>query len=147
MVKSLRKRHLQIWSMLMVLLPAGIVLARLATPQPAMDKLLQPAIVAAYPVIIRTIEKPNFNISIRKSNDTAYQLEWVNKTVLTWPTATIYKVAKGSNDIKNGALIGRIEARGTYRFNLPANQPLNQSTDQLILYDFIHQQIIDTITF
>ncbi len=147
MVKSLRKRHLQIWSMLMVLLPVSIVLARLATPKQALDKLLQPNAIEPYPVIVKTINQQNYTINIRKSNDTAYQLEWINKTVLTWPTATIYKIAKGSTGIKNGSLIGRIEARGTYRFNLPANQPINQSTDQLILYDFIHQQIIDTIIF
>jgi hypothetical protein len=133
--------------MLMVLLPVSIVVARLATPKQALDKLLQPNTNAGYLIIVKTIEKQNYTINIRKSNDTAYQLEWINKTALTWPTATIYKIAKESIDIKSAVLIGRIEARGTYRFNLPANQPINQATDQLILYDFIHQQIIDTITF
>lgn len=147
MVKSLRKRHLQIWSMLMVLLPVSIVLARLATPKQGLNKLLQPGTITAYPVIIKTINRQNYTINIRRWGDTAYQLEWINKVVLTWPTATIYKTAKGNIDIKMGSLIGRIEARGTYRFNLPFNQPINQATDQLVLYDFIHQQIIDTIIF
>lgn len=147
MIKSLRKQHLQIWSMLMVLLPVSIVVARLAVPKQVFDKLLQPNALAGFPIIVKTIEKQNYTINIRKSNDTAWQLEWVNKTTLTWPTATIYKITKGNTDIKSGLLIGRIEARGTYRFNLPANQPINQATDQLVLYDFIHQQIIDTITF
>ena len=149
MTKNLRKRHLQIWSLLLVLLPAGIIAARLVTPVPVTDKLLQPRAAAALPVIVKTIEKENYAIHIRKSNDSTFQLEWINKTTLTVPTATIYKIAAGSTDIKKGILIGRIEARGTHLFPL-TDKGLNISANQrfqLLLYDFIHQQVIDTINF
>jgi len=149
MTKNLRKRHLQIWSVLLVLLPVSIIAARLATPAPATDKLLQPSAAAALPILVKTVEKENYTIHIRKSNDSTYQLEWINKSVLTIPTATIYKIAAGTTGIKKGELIGRIEARGTYRFPLmgqPVNL-LNTQPFQLVLYDFIHQQVIDTITF
>ena len=148
MIKSLRKRHLQAWSLLLVLLPASIISGRLVTQIQPINSLLQPAAVNALPVIVATKEKENYAIHIRKSNDSTFQLEWINKKVLIVPTATIYKVAAGTTDIKNGLLVGRIETRGIYRFPFPStNQPFNLSTTKLVLYDFIHQQAIDTITF
>jgi hypothetical protein len=42
MIKSLRKRHLQIWILWAVLLPAGIIVAWMAVPKKATQKLLQP---------------------------------------------------------------------------------------------------------
>ena len=149
MTKKLRKRHLQTWSLLLVLLPASIIAARLATPAPVTDKLLQPSAAAALPILVKTAEKENYTLHIRKSNDSTYQLEWINKSVLIVPTATIYKVAAGTTGMKNGELIGRIEAKGTYRFPL-TGEPVNLLTNQpfqLVLYDFIHHQVIDTITF
>ena len=148
MIKPLRKKHLQIWSMLLVLLPVSIISAVLARPKPATDKLLQPAEVAAYPIILKTAEKANYTIRLRKSDNAGLQLEWINKKTLTIPTATIYKRAAGSNKIKDGYLIGRIEARGSYRFTVDSSfQTGNTASYQLLLYDFIHQQIIDSVKF
>jgi hypothetical protein len=148
MIKSLRKRHLQTWYMLLVLLPVSIISAVLARPKPAIDKLLQPAEVATYPLILKTVEKENYTVRLRKSDNADLQLEWINKKILTIPTATIYNVAAGSNEIKNGLLIGRIEARGSYRFPVDTSfLSVNPSTYQLLLYDFIHQQIIDSVKF
>jgi hypothetical protein len=144
MIKSLRKRHLQIWSMLMVLLPAGIVGARLATPKAVKETLLQPANTAAYPLIVKTVETNNYTVHIRKDKDSNFQLEWINKQILSVPTCTIYSVPEGSNDVRNGQLIGRIEAMGTYHFVLPAGAA---SIRELLLYDFIHGQVIDRIHF
>jgi hypothetical protein len=146
MTKNLRRRHLQAWSLLLVILPAGIISGRLVIQKQPVNNLLQPAAVNALPFIAATREKENYTISVRKSNDSTFQLEWINKTVLTFPTATIYVVDKINPGIKNGKLVGRIEARGTYRFSLP-NQPINFSNTQLVLYDFIHKQVIDTINF
>ena len=144
MIKSLRKRHLQTWSMLMVLLPAVIISARLATPNAAADTLLQPATTIAYPLIVKTAEGNNYTVHIRKDKDSSYQLEWINKRILSVATCTIYSVPEGSDDVRNGQLIGRIEAMGTYHFILPAGA---SSIRELLLYDFIHGQVIDRIHF
>ena len=144
MIKSLRKRHLQAWSMLMVLLPAGIIGARWATSKAVTDQLLQPAATAALPTVIKTINTKNYTVNIRQSNDSSRQLEWINKTILSVPTCTIYILPAGTNDIKKGQLIGRIEAMGVYRFAIPANTAPIQ---HLLLYDFIHEQTIDTLHF
>lgn len=143
MTKSLRKRHLQFWTALLVLLPAGIISARLLTPAPPVDALLQPAGAMMLPIIAHSAEKENYNVYVRKSNDSTFQLHWVNKNILTVPTATIYLVPQSSNTVKNGQLIGRIEARGTYLFPLKSDIV----HEHLVVYDFIHQQIIDTVNF
>ena len=150
MIKPLRKRHLQVWTVWAILLPVGIISAWLVVPEPVTEKLIQPInTIKPLPVIYKTAEKENYTVNLRHATDTSqWQLEWVNKEVLTWPSATIYQTIKGETGMDNARLIGRIEARGTYYFSLDSTfQPVNLSTYQLILYDFIHQQLIDTINF
>lgn len=42
MIRSLRKRHLQVWIFLAVLLPVGIIVAWIAVPKKVTQELLQP---------------------------------------------------------------------------------------------------------
>ncbi|MEO6455597.1 MAG: hypothetical protein ABIN97_16065 [Ginsengibacter sp.] len=130
--------------MMLALIPLGIIAATLAIPKQHKNAVLQPSPSAALPLLIKTIEKENYTIILRGNSQTPGQLEWINKTVLTFPTAVIYKTAPGKNDIANAELIGRIEARGTYHFDLKNDSTKNY---HFILYDFIHQKIIDSINF
>jgi hypothetical protein len=41
MIKQLRKRHLQIWALWAVLIPVGIIVARIAVPKKVTQELLQ----------------------------------------------------------------------------------------------------------
>jgi hypothetical protein len=145
MIKPLRKGHLVVWVVWSVLIPAGVISAVLVRPAFPKNKLLQPANTTALPVVIRSFSQENYAINIRSNRDTSQlQLEWINKKTLTYPTATIYQDTANTNNISSAALIGRLEARGTYHFNLKKN-PGNKY--HFIVYDFIHQQIIDSITF
>jgi len=150
MIKPLRKRHLQIWTLWSVLIPLGIISAVLVRPAFPKDKLLQPTATAALPVVVKSLDKENYTINIRSNNDNSQlQLEWINKKTLTYPTATIYNASPNPSDggafkPADSELVGRIEARGVYHFNLKKNSTNNY---HFILYDFIHQQIIDSITF
>jgi len=147
MIRPLRKRHLQIWMVLAVLLPAGIILSWLVIPNPVPAKLLSPMATELLPVIKHKRDNDQYCINIRTNIDnTAWQLEWKNKMPLTVPSAVIYKTTGTSAEIKNGQLVGRIEARGNYVFSLPAD-PAIADRLHLTLYDFIHQQIIDSINF
>ena len=146
MIKQLRKRHFQVWMVLLMALPAGIISGTMAIPRKVANHLLQPGNTVALPVIVRRVERENYIIHIRKGGD-ALQLEWVNKNALTVPTALVYKTTGGNKDISKAELIGRIEARGIYHFNLAPGSFGGPDSVQLILYDFIHQQIIDTINF
>ena len=148
MMKSLRKRHLQIWVLLAVLLPVGIFVAWISIPEQAKDKLLQPAPVKDLPVTLKTFySRGPYEVILQTNNDTTeFQLAWYNKQSLTYPTATIYKMPLYDTDIIHGKLIGRIEARGNYYFKVDSTFN-DDSTYQLIIFDFIHKQIIDTIKF
>jgi hypothetical protein len=157
MIKQLRKRHLQIWMALAVLLPVGIAAAWLSVPTAAKDKLLQPASAQVLPNVLASAEKDNYTVRIRSNADTSQlQLEWINKKTLTYPTATIYKASPNpfrgealqKFDEKHATFIGRIDAMGNYYFKLDSTFKQNyNSTYQLLLYDFIHKKIIDSITF
>lgn len=143
MIKTLRKRHLQIWTLWSVLIPIGIISAFLVRPAFPKDKLLQPMATTALPVIVKTFNNNNYAVAVRCNSDSSkFQLEWINKKTLLYPTATIYETTSDTNDISKAGLIGRIEARGTYHFDLK-KKPGNSF--HFIVYDFIHQQIITTI--
>src|SRR6266536_419719 len=70
MIKPLRKKHLQIWIAGAVLIPIIIISAVAVRPTVAKDKLLQPAPTAALPLIIKSVDKDNYTISIRSNSDT-----------------------------------------------------------------------------
>ena len=148
MIKPLRKKHLFIWRLLALLLPAGIIIAWLSVPKQSFQILLQPGIAKPLPVTLKKIEKGNYTVSVRSNEDTSQlQLEWINNAVLQYPTATIYAGSDFRN-INAAKLIGRIEARGSWYFQLDSTFIKKSiSTDHFFLYDFIHQQVIDTINF
>lgn len=158
MIKSLRKRHFEIWSALMVLLPVGIIFSWLVIPNSSPVKLLQSRTADLLPVIKNTCDKKDYTIHLRSNREnTQWQLEWKSKRVLAVPSAIIYQTSAPSSDSTNkgvltlfkpqdAVLIGRIEARGDYVFPLHTDLS-NHKELKFILYDFIHQQRIDSIKF
>src|SRR6478736_9512578 len=115
MIKPLRKRHLQIWTAIAVLLPVGMICAWLVVPKPVKDHLWQPASTVALPVIIKSVKKENYTVNLRTNNDlSATQLEWINQAALTSPSAIIYELSQSDTGqlIENADLIGRIDAKG-----------------------------------
>jgi hypothetical protein len=144
-MKPLRRSHLQVWRTLAVLLPAGIIIAWLSVPTPVSQIVLQPGIAAVLPIVLKKAERENYTVAIRSNeNNSALQLEWINKAVLQYPTATIYAANKNNNNINEAKLIGRIEARGNWYFPLDSTFK-EEDNNRFILYDFINGQIIDTI--
>ncbi len=143
MIRSLRKRHLQIWSVLAVLIPVSIVSAVIVRPKPVDSVLLQPEAAAPLPAVIKTVERENYVVRLRGTNQVPTQLEWINRNTLSFPTAVIYRT-HGTFSPEHNDLVGRIEARGTYRFTLKPDQ---ESEYHFVLYDFIHQEKIDSINF
>ena len=149
MIKNLRKRHLQIWLLWAVLMPTAILFAWRAIPQNAPQQLLQKQENKSLPLIIQQWDKESYQVQLQSDQEKShFQLEWKNKTVLIHPTATIYFSRKSPFQIDQSLLVGRIEARGTYHFPLDSTeQAWLSSRGKIVLYDFIHQQIIDTLNF
>jgi hypothetical protein len=145
MIRQLRKKHFQAWSVLAVLITAGIITAWLSVKQPVHDTVLQPETSKAFPNIISSVERKDYTVRLRSTGSHPQQLEWINKTILTIPSAIIYETAPGSSHIESADLIGRIEAKGSYCFPLKTESIC--SRPKFILYDFIHEQIVDSINF
>jgi hypothetical protein len=148
MIKPLRKRHVQIWYTLAVFIPVGIISAWLVVPAPVRERLLNPAPSHAFPLLIKSISKDAYTVSLRRMEDSsALQLEWINHSALTAPSAIIYEIypLKGINGVEGAALIGRIDARGTYHF--PLEKDSSNIHASFILYDIIHHQVTDRINF
>lgn len=146
MIKPLRKKHLQIWITLAVLLPAGIISAWLVVPQSVKDRLLQPASSQALPTMLKGLAQRNPFIDIRCNADTSVlQLEWISSTELTYPSALIYQVSDSLKNIEDGEIIGRVDMRGAYHFPLKKNAATKDF--HFIVYDIIHHKIIQRINF
>lgn len=140
MIKSLRNKHGQVWAVIAVLLPMMVVFSWFVIPGAVPVKtLLRPA-TELLPVIKASEESEQYCVNIRSDRaQKDWQLEWKNKLALTSPSAVIY-VVEGNTRTR---MVGRIEARGQYIFPLQyAGRELN-----LVLYDFIHEQVIDSLYF
>lgn len=118
----------------------------MAVKKPVTTNLLQPAASAGLPVILQSVNKENYTINLRTDNErSSMQLEWINKSSLTSPSALIYKLTDpDAKDICENDLIGRIDTKGTFHFALKKDSTNN---NRFILYDFIHRKIIDSINF
>jgi hypothetical protein len=143
MIKTLRKRHLQIWSLWALLLPLGIIAATLARKPVVKDNFAQTQNMAAWPVLIAEKKLSENSLQLRTTTaGTVRQLVWLNREPLTVPSATIYLAKADTATMAGAAYLGRIETRGTYVFSLPV-----QSEYHFLLFDFIHQQIIGRLSF
>lgn len=145
MTKAQRKKHLLAWSILLILLPVGILLSWLVIPNQQPVKLLEADNTDPLPVIEQTVDLPGYSIHLRKDEHSKEkQIEWINKKVLNVPSAVIYQARDTAFDIAKSKLIGRIETSGKYLFPVELS---NETGRQFILYDFIHQVVIDRFHF
>ena len=143
-MKPLRNAHRQIWLVLSVLLPAGIVCSWLVIPGSSPAATLSRPAQQLLPVIQAKGEYSAHCIYIRSdTGGTAWQAEWKNKLPLTVPSAVIYQTDGRHTDINKAYLVGRIEANGDYVFKLQAASTSHKEIN-LLLYDFIHEKLIDS---
>jgi L-2-hydroxyglutarate oxidase LhgO len=139
MMKPLRKRHLQIWVALAILLPVGIISGYRVVPLRVIGKLLQDDKSIALPAEVKKVTRKDYSACLRSSDDKKlYQLQWNVIDASTVPSSLIYQMNGSENE-----LIGRVAAKGSYYFSLSADS----RSYNFVLYDIIHQQAIDTIKF
>ena len=125
MIRSLRKRHLNAWIILALVLPLGFIWAYLVIPHNLPDPL---------EAVVSTGEL----FSIKKATNGTDQLEITIQQPLTTPSTLVYLAGKSTPDIKTALLIGSLGPRGKYVFNLPSQLP----QDPVVLfYDAISKNI------
>ena len=158
MIKQLRKRHLQIWILWAILLPAGIIVAWMSVPKKVTQELLQGEVVRTNDDTIAFVDKENYAIGIlldwskaekipllRKlylenekpepipnymdSLKNEFRLEFINKEINV-SSLLLYQVTDSTtNDIDKQELLGRIGGRGSQYFSLVFSPNLVLSHD------------------
>lgn len=149
MIRPLRKRHLQIWTLLALLLPSGSIAAYMMVPHKVIDKQVFVINQTPLPVIRSSIDLTNYKINLREDEKGNQQLEWIMKVPLTAPSAFIYYQTNNHwKDIRENQLIGTLGSKGIYRFTLKSDEKNGVDSTYsktFILYDAIHQKILDKI--
>jgi hypothetical protein len=142
MIKPLRKRHLQVWSVWAVLLPLGIIGGIAARKKNPTENSLQTSKTNEQPVLLIEKKFGAFTVQLRANKQgSTRQLVWINNKPLEEPTAAIYQSVSDTSSVTSSKYIGRIEGTGKYYFDL------SSSEEHFFVYDFIHQQIIERIDF
>lgn len=145
MTSGLRKKHARVWTVLLFLVPAGIMAGWLAIPANPITESAAVDKTAALPEILYSLQKKNYTVNLRSDNKrSSLQLEWISKSGPSSPSALIYLASGPSASITSNSLIGRIEGKGTFYFPLKNNL---SALPGFILYDIIHHQVIDRVNF
>ena len=154
MIKSLRKRHLQIWALLAVLIPVGIIVAWIALPKKVTQELLQEPQTNKR-VVIDKGDLGDFSFRILTDNlpeSSTMYLEFTQKKELKTPSLLIYQVVTpDEKDLDKQLLLGRIGSKGSQLFALDP-----RFTDwsvrkwygykaKFVLYDFVSKNVTDSI--
>jgi hypothetical protein len=163
MIKLQRKVHLQIWVLLAMLVPVGIIVAWMAVPKKVTQELLQKVAPASTYHTIASVEKENYTINIMAPNSVTiehptgweYELkvEFINKKESATDSLLLYKVIDiTNNNIDKQELLGRIQSMGTQEFRLRffdlrvTNHKFDYR-DKFLLYDIMKKQVVDSINF
>ena len=141
MILRLRKRHLLLWLVIAVVLPALVMYALLQIPGKDYQgfNLLNEA--STLPVLMAG-QSDLFKSEIRPLQGDKYQLSIIVVEPITSPGVVVYFGGNTDNPQAN-YLLGRVSSRGVYYFEL-AN--VDDTRANVILYDMIHSKVISSIT-
>jgi hypothetical protein len=155
MIKALRKGHLQIWILWAVLLPVGIIAARMAVPKKATQELLQEDDQKSSTIEFSSAEKKNYKMSIvidTTKKESAVDFSVTTNEEFKKRSLLLYRFTDTTtNNIDKQQILGRIEGAGTFNFPLPYLEVITcfeiSKRIKFILYDITEKQTIDTLIF
>jgi hypothetical protein len=155
MIKALRKRHLQTWTLLAVLIPVCIIAAWIAVPEKVTQELFQKEMVRNTSVTLTSVKKESYKLSLlidTAKSENAVNLEFINAEKFTAPSLLLYRLIDTTTDnIDKQELLGRIEGKAPHYFPLPYLTVISclefSNTAKFVLYDIRKRQPIDTLIF
>ncbi|HEY0678172.1 MAG TPA: hypothetical protein VGD17_07790 [Chitinophagaceae bacterium] len=148
MMKPLRKKHLFIWIGLAAIMPAGIISAWMARPEKIISEPIEKNNSISFTKVVKEVKTEKYSIRLLcNSDNSSCQLQYNSLVPQDLPSALLYRMMPGATGINGNELLGRIGERRTYQFDIPVAGRKSMEQQAFILYDFIHQQIIDTIKF
>jgi len=144
MTGAARKRHIQSWILLALLLPLGMGSAWYVRPrQPIQQELL--SIPVELPLLVRAYRGAGTEIRILKDSvGAALQLEWTTTKVPDFPVLLIFDNRHHTQGAM-GRYIGRVEGPRTYRYPLPEDTDTERF--DFSLYDPLHKRVIEQFKF
>ena len=136
MNSGLRKTHLRIWVVVVLIAPVIIAISILGRPSfPWSESSHKKHTVQALPQIVKEVETVHLKMNLRGENNLIEQLEIIVKTPLKSASTTVYYF----ENKEKGRYIGSIHSKGLYRF------PIDKDIQGIILYDPIKKRDIQQI--
>jgi hypothetical protein len=110
MILDLRKRHFEIWVILAVLLPAGII-GTYVLPRPNLTDNYSETSQYLYNDLIHSVERTDYKITLRKNEENKLQIDWLGKTAMKAAGPFIKLIVKGRSET-----LGNVGSKGRLIF-------------------------------
>lgn len=146
MIKTLRKRHLQIWILWAMLLPVGIIVAWKAVQRNVTHEILETEQAAVLPVSVDDDIRKGKYFWVLKTNQekTTYQFVWGISRTYSFSNPYVRSTYLIYCDTDSGReLIGRTGGIETYYYNLPN---VSSNTYSITIYDPFKEKTIHSFT-
>jgi hypothetical protein len=138
MILELRKKHFEIWVIMAILLPAGIIGTYQLTDPNLTDNYSE-ASHYLYNDFINSAERTDYRITLRKSEHYKLQIDWLGKTAMKAAGPFIILIVNGRSET-----LGNVGSKGRQIFN--SGLPYKDGDDvQVIISDAITGTELDRI--
>lgn len=150
MIRPLRKRHLWMWLVLMLVLPIGFFAAISVIPDSEIpeQKVQFEASAISTPLVMEHVEVAlglNFRFHASVDSLKRNQLVVEVKKTLDQPSSFIYIADEDVNEIARAQLVGSLGPRRRYQFELDTALDV-QSLTTILLYDKIKDEVFHKAT-
>jgi hypothetical protein len=110
-ILELRKRHFVIWVILAIVLPAGII-GTYELPGTNLTDTYSEASQYLYNDFINSVERTDYKIILRKSEQNKLQIDWLGKTAMKAAGPFIKLIVNGRSET-----LGNVGSKGRQVFN------------------------------
>lgn len=141
MIIQLRKRHYYTWLILAILLPLGLLLAYFNIPENKNDTFSRNNPVA-FTTIISSKQTGDLKVNLRENSKGKLQIEVIILQPLIGAANQLF-VSNSSENLKR-ILLGSLESKGIYRFQIPENF-VKSSTIYLEIFDVIKKKEVEKL--
>ena len=150
MIRPLRKRHLGMWLVLMLVLPIGFFTAIGVIPDPEISgqEVQFSVSTISTPVVLEHNEASlglNFRFHASADSIKHNQLEVEVQNTLDQPSSFIYIADQDVDGIERAQFVGSLGPRGRYQFELDTALDV-QSLKTILLYDMIKEKVFHKAT-
>jgi hypothetical protein len=120
----------------------GFIAAMLVKPAFPVQKRLTPQDELPEGKVVKNAKTDHVLASLYQLTDSGYQIVLTLEQPLKSPVTTLYATVNNPDTQEGSQFIGKVDGIGTYLF------PVHSDTfTVLLLYDAVHQKIVQTLSF